>query len=166
MFRTVNDFLEDWKYESESTLKIFNSLTDETLNQEVTPEGRSIKDLAWHITMSNGEMIKRTGLGLESFDENAEVPIKLSEITSEYDRLSKMISELVKNKWNDNNLTDEVDMYGEMWKKGKVLSVIIKHQIHHRAQITILMRQANLKVPGIYGPSKEEWAAYGLPPQK
>lgn len=111
-------------------------------------------------------MIKRTGLGLESFDENAEVPIKLSEITSEYDRLSKMISELVKNKWNDNNLTDEVDMYGEMWKKGKVLSVIIKHQIHHRAQITILMRQANLKVPGIYGPSKEEWAAYGLPPQK
>jgi len=26
-----------------------------------------------------------------------------------------------------------------------------------------LMRQAGLKVPGIYGPSKEEWALMGMP---
>jgi len=25
------------------------------------------------------------------------------------------------------------------------------------------MRQAGLKVPGIYGPAREEWAQYGLP---
>ena len=42
MFRTINDFLEAWKYESEATLKVFNNLTDESLNQKVTPDGRSI----------------------------------------------------------------------------------------------------------------------------
>ncbi|MBI2416475.1 MAG: hypothetical protein HYV28_00920 [Ignavibacteriales bacterium] len=31
--------------------------------------------------------------------------------------------------------------------------------------MTVLMRQAGLKVPGAYGPSREEWAAYGMPAQ-
>jgi uncharacterized damage-inducible protein DinB len=57
-------------------------------------------------------------------------------------------------------------MYGEMWAKGKTLGVIISHQIHHRAQLTIVMRLLGLKVPGIYGPSNEEWAAYGMPAQE
>lgn len=28
--------------------------------------------------------------------------------------------------------------------------------------MTVLMRQAGLVVPGIYGPSKEEWANFGM----
>lgn len=39
---------------------------------------------------------------------------------------------------------------------------MIQHQIHHRGQMTILMRQAGLTVPGLYGPSKEEWAVIGM----
>jgi uncharacterized damage-inducible protein DinB len=41
----------------------------------------------------------------------------------------------------------------------------MSHEIHHRGQMTVLMRQAGLKVPGVYGPSREEWTAYGMPPQ-
>jgi uncharacterized damage-inducible protein DinB len=33
-------------------------------------------------------------------------------------------------------------MYGEMWAKGKILAVLIGHQAHHRAQMTVLMRQS------------------------
>jgi len=40
------------------------------------------------------------------------------------------------------------------------------HQTHHRAQMTVLMRQAGLKVPGVYGPSREEWSQMGMPPHK
>jgi uncharacterized damage-inducible protein DinB len=28
--------------------------------------------------------------------------------------------------------------------------------------MTVLMRQAGLKVPGIYGPSREEWVKIGM----
>ncbi len=28
--------------------------------------------------------------------------------------------------------------------------------------MTVLMRQAGLKVPGTYGPAKEEWGAIGM----
>jgi uncharacterized damage-inducible protein DinB len=56
----------------------------------------------------------------------------------------------------------EDDMYGEMWKRGFTLYNLITHQIHHRGQMTVLMRQSGLKVPGFYGPSFEEWAQYGM----
>ena len=54
-------------------------------------------------------------------------------------------------------------MYGEDWKNSLSLWVLITHQIHHRGQMTVLMRQAGLVVPGIYGPAKEEWVAIGIP---
>ena len=55
-------------------------------------------------------------------------------------------------------------MYGETWKRGKSLPVFLTHEMHHRGQMTVIMRLAGLKVPGIYGPSKEEWTNYGMEP--
>lgn len=46
--------------------------------------------------------------------------------------------------------------------KAALLSLFIKHLIHHRGQMTVLMRQAGLKVPGVYGPSKEKWSQMGM----
>ena len=55
-------------------------------------------------------------------------------------------------------------MYGEKWPRGLSLQVLVVHQAHHRGQMTVLMRQAGLEVPGVYGPSREEWTAYGMQP--
>ena len=67
--------------------------------------------------------------------------------------------------WTDAMLIETVPMYGEDWARGKVLSALILHQTHHRGQMNILMRQAGLVVPGVYGPAYEEWGAYNVPPQ-
>ena len=55
-------------------------------------------------------------------------------------------------------------MYGEPWQRALTLAILVAHQTHHRGQMTVLMRQAGLKVPGVYGPSKDEWAAMGASP--
>ena len=39
MLRKIDDFLKTWEYESESTGKILNSLTNQSLSQKVTPVG-------------------------------------------------------------------------------------------------------------------------------
>jgi uncharacterized damage-inducible protein DinB len=65
----------------------------------------------------------------------------------------------VKKEWKDESLLDEVNLYGQNWKKGKVLS-------HHRGQLTVVMRLAGLKVPGVYGPAREEWANMGMEAQE
>lgn len=166
MYYKLSDFIEDWKYESESTIKVLNNLSDESLTVKFNKEIRTPGRLAWHIVTSVGEMAHRTGLIFETVDENATIPSTAKEIVDEYKRTSDNLMNEIKKKWNDETLMKEDDMYGEMWAKGKTLGVLVTHQIHHRGQLTVVMRLAGLKVPGVYGPAKEEWSGYGMEPQE
>ena len=65
----------------------------------------------------------------------------------------------MKEQWTDETLAEIKDMYGEQWSIATVLGILTSHQTHHRGQMTVLMRQAGLRVPGVYGPSREEWAS-------
>jgi len=166
MYRKVSDFVEDWSYESGMTLKLFNNLTDDVLNKKLHENVRSAGRLSWHMVNSIGEMIQRTGLEFEAEVDDTKIPATAKVIYDAFKRTSLNMLEAVKNNWQDSSLDEEVDMYGEMWKKGKVLSSLLKHNTHHRAELIVVMRLAGLKVVGPYGPSKEEWANYGMQPQE
>ncbi len=166
MYYKIEDFKSDWAYESDSTLKLFNNLTDKSLNKEFNDNVRTLGRLAWHITGTIPEMMNRTGLKIEGFDESSSVPESAKIIASTYKKMSDALVDEVSKKWKDESLPGKVNMYGEEWEKGKILSVLIVHQIHHRAQMTVLMRMAGLKVNGIYGPSREEWAEMKMPAQE
>ena len=163
MFRKVQDFLDDWGYESSSTAKMIGSLTDESLNQKVTDDGRSLGFIAWHMAVTIPEMMNRTGLSVQGPGEGSEPPKTAAEIKEAYEKAAASLAEEVK-KWDESTLEKTDDMYGEEWKKGQSLYYLLTHQAHHRGQMTVLMRQAGLSVPGVYGPSKEEWANYGMEP--
>ena len=162
MYHKINDFLTEWEYESNSTIQVFKNITDEILLKKDFENIRSISILCWHITITLSEMMNRTGLSVIGPDEHSIPPDHIEEIIRVYQESAKSVSDQVGTKWRDEILTEEVDMYGENWKKGVVLSILIRHQAHHRGQLTILMRQAGLKVPGVYGPSKEEWLGMNL----
>lgn len=166
MYYKISEFILDWKYESEATIKVLSNLTDETLTKKVHDKVRTAGRLAWHITTSIGEMVHRTGLTFETIGENSPIPTSVTEIIVSYKQASENMIAEIKAKWNDETLLNEDDMYGEKWAKGKTLGILVTHQIHHRSQLTIVMRLLGLKVPGIYGPSNEEWAAYGMPAQE
>ena len=166
MYRSVNDFLQDWQYESEATLKMLGELSNKSLQQKVNKEGRSLGRLAWHLALSLPEMLNRTGLSVEGPAEDAPIPRTAREIAEAYRKSARTVSQQVKKHWKDSAMLDEINMYGENWKKGKVLLSLILHQTHHRAQMTVLMRQAGLEVPGVYGPSREEWKKMNMPPME
>lgn len=166
VYHKLEDFINDWKYESESTLKVFNNLNDESLTKVVNQNVRTAGRLAWHITTAIGEMAHRTGLNFKTVGDDSAIPATAKEIVDAYKEASENVLSAIKSNWDDDSLIVEDDMYGEMWKRGTTLGVIISHQIHHRAQLTVVMRLNGLKVPGIYGPSKEEWTSYGMPAQE
>ena len=166
MFQRIEDFLEGWSYEAEATARIFETLTDASLDRRVTPEGRTLGRLAWHIVQSLREMAGRTGLEVPGPGEDEPVPSSAAEIAHRFRTAADSLAEQIRAGWTDADLGLEDDMYGEMWRRGRTLGVVILHQAHHRGQMTVLMRQAGLPVPGVYGPSREEWAGYGMPPQE
>lgn len=164
MYQTISAFKQDWAMESEATAKVFANLTNESLSQKVYPEGRTLGFIAWHISQTVGEMMGAAGLTIDNFDEKAPAPSLISEISEKYAFYSKALLNKI-DEWNDTMLDDDLDMYGQTWKRRDVLKSLIFHQIHHRGQMSVLMRQAGVLVPGVYGPSKEEWGAYGMPAQ-
>ena len=164
MFRRVDDFLKTWTYETEATLKIFRALTEASLSQSTAPGGRTLGFLAWHCVLTLPEMMKHAGIPVTGPAHDAPQP-PLAEMIREYETSARAIAEELPKVWNDAKLSELIPMYGEQWARGSVLSALILHQAHHRAQMTVLMRQAGLKVPGLYGPAREEWAAMNLPAQ-
>jgi len=164
MIRSITDFDRVWSTEFEATQKILKHITDSSLSQRVDVEGRTLGRLAWHVVTSIPEMMSRTGLTLAGPHPDAPVPGTAKEIFRAYNEAAVSLLEQVKTGWSDATLEQEDDMYGENWKRGDTLTSLVLHQAHHRGQMTVLMRQAGLELPGIYGPARQEWAAYGMKP--
>lgn len=163
MIRKIEDFQKDWAYEAEATGKILNALTDESLAQKVSEDGRALGFLGWHLSTTLPEMLGLVGLKINGPAHSDACPANAADIASAYEKAAKSVADEVGKNWTDETLLQEDEMYGETWARGLTLFYLIAHQAHHRGQMTVLMRQAGLPVPGVYGPSKEEWAAMGAP---
>jgi uncharacterized damage-inducible protein DinB len=153
MFRTVKDFLRVWEYESGSTRRVFDHLTDESLGQRIAPGYRSLGELAWHITGAVGKIARHTGLDIPGPDDKREPVPPAADIATAYTRAAGALAAGVES-WTDETLFVKDMVYGYEWRRRVTLQVLLFHEIHHRGQMTVLMRQAGLGVPGLYGDTK------------
>jgi len=158
MFHSLQEFYTTWKHESASTLSLFERLTDESLDHKVWAEGRTLARLANHIIESLSELPSKLQLGIEEEHPDHHT---VAALLKNYKESSDTLIEAIKTKWTDASLLEKNNMYGQEWKNSFSLWALVAHQIHHRGQMTVLMRQAGIKIPGLYGPAKEEWEAMG-----
>jgi len=164
LIHSISDFDHLWSGELESTQKILKHLNNASLPQLVATGYRTLGRLAWHTTTTIPEMMNRTGLKIERPHADDPVPATAKEIFNIYSEAAIELLEQVKKSWKDETLEVVDEMYGEKWKRAFTLQVLIFHQIHHRGQMIVLMRQAGLQVPGLYGPSRDEWVQWGMKP--
>ena len=164
MYHTLEEFLSHWAFESADTQKLMDALTDTSLTQPMYPGGRTLGRLAWHIAQTVPEMMNQTGLAVTGVDEHAPAPDNAVEIAHAYAAAAASLVQEMTTKWTDATLATTDEMYGFTWTKAMTLAALMSHQIHHRGQMTVLMRQAGLRVPGVYGPAKEEWEEFGMEP--
>lgn len=167
MFRRVEDFKEIWKAEAGKTLALFSAIPDAALGQAVAEEHRDLRRMAWHIVESAVEMPEHAGIHIPGFalekGSLGDPPATMEAIIDAFTKIADALHDRI-GSWNNAELGRSFDCYGEKWSGGFLLWVLVTHQTHHRGQMTVLMRQAGLKVPDIYGPAKEGWSAYGMEP--
>lgn len=164
MFTSVDQFVASWRHESASTQRVLETLTNESLAQEVTPGYRSLGQIGWHIGSTIHEMLSRTGLVFPNLATEEKAPAEAEAIARLYRQSSEAMLEALQSQWTDEDLLRHTNMYGEEWPNGLTLHALIQHEIHHRGQMTVLMRQAGLRVPDIYGPTREQWLEQGVAP--
>jgi uncharacterized damage-inducible protein DinB len=164
MYHTIKEFEDDWTREIERMLTMLDNIPDSALSQAVADGHRTLGRIAWHVTTTIPEMMAHTGIAIDVLSENSPMPETSKDIRHAYEVVARMLLERIKQSWTDETLDKEDDLYGEKWPRKVTLKVLVHHQIHHRGQMTVLMRQAGLKVPGLFGPAKEDWTEYGMQP--
>ncbi len=168
MFRRVEDVKTIWAQEAEKTLAVFQAIPDAAAHQAVDPQHRDLRRLAWHLVETVLELPQNlglrvkgpVGLGPDGFIA-APPPATMAEIAMTYQAVSASLLDHL-GSWSNTELGRSFTLYGESWTGAYAFYVLVSHQTHHRAQMTVLMRQAGLKPPALYGPTREGWAEFGM----
>lgn len=164
MFVTIKQFQSEFIEHATNTQNLFNCLTDESLDQRITEHHRSLGELALHIVASYN-FVTLLGLNIPVFEFDENRVHSAEYIATEYNKRINLVLKNVLTQWKDKTLKKKVDLMGEKLQIGQALRFIFNHTIHHSGQMTVLMRQAGLNIPGLYGPTSEDWIAQGnIPP--
>ncbi|MBY0122835.1 DinB family protein [Bacillus sp. S/N-304-OC-R1] len=162
MYVTVLDFIREWNWETTLTQKVLDGLTDNSLNQKVYPEGRTLGRIAWHLTTNIPEYLAEFGLKIDVVKNTEDVPTSAKEIAETFKNISSKAAQIIEQQWTDESLREVQTAFGREQSNATIIMGLIKHIVHHRGQITILMRQAGIKPFGVYGPPKEDWIHFGV----
>lgn len=149
--------LADFDHERVTTRNVIAAIP--AGKENYTPDGRSMTaiDLAWHIAgaqvfflsgaingefktgeSSRPESIKSAKDVLDWYDSNVPPVLETAKALSP-DALAKI-----------------VDFFGVMQAPAYVyFTLMVKHEVHHRGQLSAYLRPMGAKVPGIYGPSAD-----------
>lgn len=156
MYRTVQDFLTDWEKTSNGTLKVLEALTDESLDQAIVEGHNTLGWLGWHIATSTVFFSKLVGIDLNSTENPNDVPKEANKIVETYKKYAEDLKQKVEMLLTDEKMLEEVSGIGQPTPRGALLRTLVDHTIHHRGQMTVLLRQAGLQVPSVMGPTKED----------
>ncbi|MDQ3023497.1 MAG: DinB family protein [bacterium] len=163
MYTSIEQFKNVYGRERDLTSKVLHNLTDAALTTcKASDDSMSICHLGWHVAISPAGILNQAGLEIEHPSVGGWSPPEgttAESIASTYDRVSQEVLDNV-GQWNDTDLNTVKQFFGMDWPLGVALTATIHHEIHHRGQLSVMMRQAGLTVPSIYGPNREETAEF------
>lgn len=159
MVRAITDFTGMWNWEAGQTVQLMNKISTDNLNKSVGNYGRTLGELGWHLVEGTISAAKELGFHIESPLSQTEALSNAQQLASAYEQTMKSFADAVADKWTDEELPENVTIWGFEMQKGHVLTSLELHQAHHRGQMTVLMRLLNNPIVGIYGPIREEMEA-------
>jgi uncharacterized damage-inducible protein DinB len=155
MYRKIEDFLQEWNLAVDGTVRVLEAMKDDKLHQSIAEGHNSLGWLGWHLATALAFFGGQIGLKVEAAGGPNDVPERATDIVAAYKKSAENVKEEVE-KLTDEQLVETVESFGRQVSRGALLRSMIDHQTHHRGQMTVLLRQAGLKVPGVMGPTKED----------
>ena len=159
----LDTFRAVWNSEAQSTIRLLEALPTDQYDFRPDPNGRSIGELAWHLSeidacLSFGIAERRFRFEDEPPDLKRPREIKL--LAPGYRRVHEQA--VARLEHLENNQLDESVIFfdGRRLAIRDVLwSELLHHLIHHRGQLVLMCRMAGGTPPGLYGPNREEMRA-------
>jgi uncharacterized damage-inducible protein DinB len=160
--RIADSILMEMDQEAEITRRLFEVIPDDKLSWRPHPKARSLGELAMHVARIPGSVAEIADMDSK---EAGSFPVD-PEATSRAQILAVFAESLEKGKSIVASTDDARAM--EEWKltqDGTTLmavpragfwrSILLNHNYHHRGQLSAYLRELDVELPSIYGPSAD-----------
>ena len=160
--RISDAILMEMDQEAETTKRLFNVIPDDKLSWRPHAKARSLGELAMHVAMIAGSVAE---IAEQDTKEAGNFPVD-PEATSRAQILAAFAESLEKGK-SIVASTDDARAMAEwkLTKDGETLlampraafwrTVLLNHYYHHRGQLSAYLRELDVELPSIYGPSAD-----------
>jgi uncharacterized damage-inducible protein DinB len=159
----IETLLQELEQEVQTTRRVLERVPDAQLGWKPHPKSMSLGQLALHIAIVPGgvaEMAAAPGLdeppqfAHPSAQSAAELVPALEESVAKARRvLSGMDDRQAMETWT---LRSGDQVLLTMPRAALLRSIMLNHWYHHRGQLSVYLRQLNVPLPSIYGPSADE----------
>jgi uncharacterized damage-inducible protein DinB len=159
---TIRDhLLAALKGEVSGTLQVIGAIPADKLDWKSGPKARSPRELAWHL--ATGRLWFALGIKAKDFSAGspgeAKPPADLLGLVHAYERSAAKAAGIFR-RLSGKDLAAPL-AFLDMGQHATVEYIhwCLLHEIHHRGQLTALLRVVGARVPGVYGPSADDEAA-------
>jgi uncharacterized damage-inducible protein DinB len=150
-----------WDLEAQLTSRLLDALPADMYDFRPDPKGRSLGELAWHLSEIEGYISYGITKGAVTFQEappNLQRPREVRLLGPGYKRVHEEAVARLEN-LTEADLDREIPFADQtMSIRNMLWGAILMHLIHHRGQLSLMCRLAGGAPPGIYGPNREEMA--------
>jgi uncharacterized damage-inducible protein DinB len=158
----LDRFRAVWEMEAGLTTKLLEALPATQYDFRPDAGGRSLGEMAWHLSEIEGYISYGISKGAVTFQEappNLQRPRDVKLLAPGYRRVhEEAVARLAD--LTEAQLDRELPFADRrMLLRDMLWGGILMHLIHHRGQLSLLCRLAGGTPPGIYGPNREETVA-------
>ena len=159
---TIQSFLPEFDHEMATTRRILERVPGDRLAWKPHAKSRSLGELATHVAE-----LTRWGIRFQkdSFQIGSEAapPLKSAEdfvtrfdgnVKESREKLSAMSDDRLEGEFTV--LKPNGEVFFKVPRRAVLRSVLLNHLIHHRGQLTVYLRENDVPLPSIYGPTADE----------
>ena len=157
---------QELEHEAAVTRKCLERVPTDKFGWKPHPKSMSLGQLASHITEIAGwaaDTLEKDGLNFNMSEYKPYAAKDSAALLKQFDEqigkaktaLGKASDDRLMAKWK---LTMDGNEMINMPRVAVMRSFVLSHMIHHRGQLSVYLRENNIPVPAIYGPSADEKA--------
>ena len=160
----VDSFLQELAAEAATTRRVLERVPTDKLDWRPHPKSMSLGQLALHVAKTPGQisaMLVGDSMEFPTEFPPAPAPASTEEILTAFDADIALANETLKT-WDDAHATAtwSVTAGGKtvmsMPRIGFVRVIGLNHWYHHRGQLSVYLRELDVPLPSIYGPSADD----------
>ena len=160
---TTNDLLQELEQETQTTRRVLERVPNDQLNWRPHEKARTLGELAMHVAIVPGAVAE-----LIASPSPAQVPQFSDPILNRASELLPTLDQSIANAKKILSGMDEA-AFNATWRMiqgdreifaipraALLRSIMLNHWYHHRGQLSVYLKELNVPIPSIYGPSADE----------